>query len=61
MAHMPIPVSQIEAFAAKPVLRLSEREQWAFKHIIRQLDGTFLTIEAERSKASGKGRGRAGK
>lgn len=61
MSARPIPVSKIEAYSEKPILRLTLREQWAFKRIIRELDNAYLTIEAERAKASTKGTKKGGK
>lgn len=54
MSHGPIPDRDIKAYAADPDLRLSQRERWAFKDIIRAMDNTYLTIEAEKSKAANK-------
>lgn len=59
MAQGPIPDSAIKAYAADPDLRLTRREQWAFKDIIRAMDNCYLGIETEKSKAATKGQRKA--
>lgn len=52
MGIVQIPVSAIEAYSEKPILRFTLREQWAFKSIMRTLDHAYIEVESERQKAA---------
>lgn len=56
MTHGPIPDSAIKAYASDPDLRLTKREKWTFKDIIRAMDNTYLNVTSETTKTADRGK-----
>lgn len=54
MGYGRIPISKIEAYAAKPIYDLTEDEQFAFKEIIKYVDIHYIDLRNKASEAASK-------